>query len=144
MNVSGTSNLVTVSANTLSVSKINFQSSRNQYKINLWGVNKYGFGIGSSTLMYSSQSFHSFYCSSNNLNTFSIDSTGNCVCNGGLTICNSNSYPNLQLGSINGHNLGICTPTAGGFSSSAALGDMVLRSINKLVIQSGQEMVLLL
>lgn len=79
----------------------------NQFKINLWGTNLYGFGIGGNTLMYSSQTFHSLYNSSSNLNTFSIDSSGNTTINGEkLIVGNSISYPEVQLGSINGHNLG--------------------------------------
>ena len=65
--------------------------------------------------MYSSQTFHNFYNSSNNLNTFSIDGSGNTTINGGkLIVGNSNSYPDVQLGSTNGRNWGIAT-TAGSF-----------------------------
>jgi hypothetical protein len=48
----------------------------------------------------------------------------------------SNSYPDIRLGSANGYNLGIAT-TAGSFSSSSAVNDMVIRSINRLILQSG-------
>ncbi len=48
----------------------------------------------------------------------------------------NDSYPDLRLGSVNGNNLGIATG-AGGFSTSAAAGDMVLRSLNRLILQSG-------
>jgi hypothetical protein len=41
--------------------------------------------------MYSSQSFHKFYNSSNNANTFTIDSTGNVSCSGSIT-SGANSY----------------------------------------------------
>ncbi len=44
--------------------------------------------------------------------------------------------PDLQLGSTNGNNLGIATE-ASGFSTSALAGDMVLRSLNRLILQSG-------
>jgi hypothetical protein len=49
---------------------------------------------------------------------------------------NNNSYPDLQLGSTNGNNLGIAT-TAGAFSTSSAVNDMVIRSLNRLILQSG-------
>jgi hypothetical protein len=48
----------------------------------------------------------------------------------------NNSYPDIRLGSTNGNNLAIAT-TAGAFSSSSAVNDMVLRSINRLILQSG-------
>jgi hypothetical protein len=50
--------------------KLNFTNTLNQYKINLWGTNNYGFGIASDTLQYSSNNYHKFYNSTNNLNTF--------------------------------------------------------------------------
>ena len=40
--------------------KLNFTNSLNQYKINLWGTNNYGFGIANETLQYSSFNFHRF------------------------------------------------------------------------------------
>jgi hypothetical protein len=60
---------------------------------------------------------------------------GYCL-NGKLVVGWSNAYPQIQMGETNGHNLGIAT-IAGAFSSSASIGDMVLRSINKLHLQSG-------
>ena len=65
--------------------KLNFPNILDQYKINLWGTNEFGFGIASSTLTYSSNGNHSFYNSSNNANTFSIDGSGNTSCTGTLT-----------------------------------------------------------
>ncbi len=50
------------------------------------GTNNYGFGIENETLQYSSFNFHKFYNSSNNLNTFTIDSTGNITCVGTLNV----------------------------------------------------------
>ena len=47
-----------------------------------------------------------------------------------------NSYPDLRFGSANGNNIGIAT-TAGAFSNSSAVNDMVIRSINRLILQSG-------
>jgi hypothetical protein len=44
--------------------KLNFTNSLNQYKIDLWGTNTYGFGIANETLQYSSYNFHRFYNSS--------------------------------------------------------------------------------
>ena len=43
---------------------------------------------------------------------------------------------NLQLNSVNGNNVAIA-PGASAFSTSAATGDMVIRSIQKLILQSG-------
>ena len=64
---------------------LQFPSALNQYKINLWGTNNYGFGIAAGTLQYSSSSNHSFYNSSNNVNTFNIDNVGNISCIGQFT-----------------------------------------------------------
>ena len=47
-----------------------------------------------------------------------------------------NAYPDIRLGSANGNNLAIATG-AGGFSQSSLAGDMVLRSLNRLILQSG-------
>jgi hypothetical protein len=46
------------------------------------------------------------------------------------------SYPDIRVGSTNSNNLAIAT-TAGAFSSSSAVNDIVLRSINRLILQSG-------
>jgi hypothetical protein len=48
----------------------------------------------------------------------------------------NNSYPDIILVSANGNNLGIAT-TAGAFSSSSAVNDMVMRSIHCLILQAG-------
>jgi hypothetical protein len=53
-----------------------------------------------------------------------------------ITIGLNNSYPDLRFGSANGNNIGIAT-TAAAFSSSSGVNDMVIRSINKLILQSG-------
>ena len=66
--------------------KLNFPNLINQYKINLYGTNSYGFGIAADTLQYSSQNYHKFYNSSNHANTFTIDSTGNISCTGNIGI----------------------------------------------------------
>ena len=49
---------------------LKFSDTLNQYKINLWGTNSYGFGIAGGILMYSSQANHAFYNSGNNVNKF--------------------------------------------------------------------------
>ena len=41
----------------------------------------------------------------------------------GDTIGNSDSNPNLQMGSINGNIIGLSKPIAESFSTSAAIGD---------------------
>ena len=57
LNISGTTTLNSGTINgTLSLG-----SRIENYLINLWGTNNYGFGITAGTLMYSSQSFHKFY-----------------------------------------------------------------------------------
>jgi len=66
---------------------------------------------------------------------FSVD-MGNVACTGNITMGTNNSYPDLRLGSANGNNIGIAT-TATAFSNSSAINDMVIRSINKLILQSG-------
>jgi hypothetical protein len=47
-----------------------------------------------------------------------------------------NLYPDIRLGSSNGNNLAIAT-VAGSFSTSSNVNDMVLRSLNRLKLQSG-------
>ncbi len=46
------------------------------------------------------------------------------------------AYPDFRLGLANGNNLGIAT-NLGGFSTSAAAGEMVLRALYCLILQSG-------
>jgi hypothetical protein len=72
--------------------KLNFPNTLNQYKINLWGTNNYGFGIAGGTLMYSSQGNHTFYNSNNNDTTFNIDSSGNVNIKGAITTGNFYSF----------------------------------------------------
>ncbi len=66
MNTSG----ISLNKDTTITGKLNFPNTLDQYKIDLWGTNNYGFGIAASTLQYSSQGNHSFYNSSNNANTY--------------------------------------------------------------------------
>ncbi len=44
-------------------------------------------------------------------------------------------YRDLQIGFTNGNNIGLSNP--GGFSSSPAVGDMFIRSLNNLLLQCG-------
>jgi hypothetical protein len=74
---------------------LRFPDTINQFKINLWGTNVYGFGIASGTLMYSTQNWHKFY--NFNVNTFTIDNNGDAsllrnLVTGGLT--RSRNYHN--------------------------------------------------
>lgn len=74
---------------------LRFPDTLNQFKINLWGTNVYGFGIASGTLMYSTQNWHKFY--NLNVNTFTIDNNGDAsllrnLVTGGLT--RSRNYHN--------------------------------------------------
>jgi len=64
------------------------------------------------------------------------------TCESTLTIASiafvgyNNNNPYVQLGNINGNNYGVAS-TPGNFSTSAATGDTILRSINNLLLQSG-------
>ena len=78
-----------------------------------------------------------------NPSTYKLYVNGTTYINGNTTINsaklivgNDNSFPDLQLGSTNGNNLGVAT-TAGSFSGASAINDLVLRSLNKLILQSG-------
>jgi len=53
----------------------------------------------------------------------------------GLLTINA-SVPNIQMGGTNGNNIGLAS-SAGVFSTSASTGDIVLRGINNLILQSG-------
>ena len=77
--------ITTSGAINLNGDNLQFPNTLNQYKINLYGTNIYGFGIAGGTIQYSSQSNHAFYNSSNNVNTFNIDSVGNTSCIGQFT-----------------------------------------------------------
>ena len=52
------------------------------------------------------------------------------------TLIQNASTPNIQMGNTNGNNFGLAS-SAGVFSTSASTGDMVIRSINNLIFQSG-------
>ncbi len=93
-------NGIALNKNTTSTGKLNFPNTLDQYKIHLWGTNKYGFGIADSTLQYSSQGNHSFYNSANNENTFNVNSVGNVYCSGRVGIQNANSLSMLRLGNF--------------------------------------------
>ena len=54
---------------------IQFPSTLNKFKINLWGTNLYGLGIASGTLQYTSQGYHQFY--NGTTVTTTIDGSGN-------------------------------------------------------------------
>jgi len=64
------------------------------------------------------------------------------TCESTLTIASiafvgyNNNNPYVQLGNINGNNYCVAS-TPGNFSTSAATGDTILRSINNLLLQSG-------
>jgi len=66
---------------------------------------------------------------------FLVDN-GNITCTGNIYMGTDNAYPDIRLGSADGNNLAIATG-ASGFSQSASAGDMVIRSINRLILQSG-------
>ena len=66
---------------------------------------------------------------------FTVDN-GNITCTGNINMGSDNNFPEIRLGSANGNNIGIAT-AAGSFSTSALVNDMVIRSINRLILQSG-------
>jgi hypothetical protein len=61
---------------------------------------------------------------------------GNISCTGNITMGSNNSYPDIRLGSENGNNIAIAT-TAAAFSNSSTVNDMVIRSLNRLILQKG-------
>jgi len=75
--------------------KLNFPDVLNQYKINLWSTNAYGFGITGGTLMYSSAQYHRFYNSGNNVNTVQFDDVGNVNMLGSLSVGTTGSIGGL-------------------------------------------------
>jgi hypothetical protein len=64
------------------------------------------------------------------------DGGGTISFTGNITMGTNSLYPDIRLGSANGNNLGIAA-TAGAFSSSSAVNDMVIGSINRLILQPG-------
>jgi hypothetical protein len=56
-------------------------------------------GIAASTLHYSSQGNHSFYNSSNNVNTFTITSLGNVSCSGSIGCVGVSASGGMRIGS---------------------------------------------
>jgi hypothetical protein len=71
----------------------------------------------------------------NNTARATITANGVFQVNGNLACGYTNSNPNFQLGTLN-NNVGVAG-TNGSFSSSAVAGDMIVRSVNKLILQSG-------
>jgi hypothetical protein len=65
-----------------------------------------------------------------------LDVNGSMRCAGNITMGANNSYPDIRLGSENGNNIAIAT-TAAAFSNSSTVNDMVIRSLNRLILQKG-------
>ena len=107
----GLSSLLTVngSISLISNGAINFDTSLNDYKINLWG-GVYGLGIRGNTLTYLSANYHNFYNSASSTNpVVSFDGSGNVSIAGTTTINNTLTIvPNSST--RNGINL-YCYPT---------------------------------
>jgi hypothetical protein len=97
----------------------------------------YSLGISGSRLWFAGPSdvTHAFYAGTGE--KMKIDSGGSISCTGNIYMGSDNLYPDIRLGSANGNNIAIAT-AAGSFSSSAAINDMVLRSKNRLLLQSGE------
>jgi len=97
----------------------------------------YSLGISGGTLWYATPAgttYHAFYNGTNE--KMKIDSGGTISCTGNINMGTDNSYPDIRLGSTNGNNIAIAT-TPSSFSASALVNDMVIRSINRLILQSG-------
>ena len=97
----------------------------------------YSFGIAGSTLWCSvpTGAIHAFYTGTTE--RMRIDSGVSISCTGNLFMGTNNSFPDIRLGSTNGNNLAIAT-SAVSFSTSTAVKDMILRSLNRLILQSGR------
>jgi len=96
----------------------------------------YSLGISGGRLWYATPSdgTHAFYAGTSEKTK--IDSGGTITCTGSIFMGTDNAAPEVRLGSVNGNNIGIAT-TAAIFSSSALVNDMVIRSKNRLLLQSG-------
>ncbi len=97
----------------------------------------YSLGISGGRLWYATPSgstSHAFYAGTDE--TMRIDGAGSVYCTGNLYMGTANNYPDIRLGSTNGNNIAIAS-VAGSFSTSALLNDMVIRSTNRLLLQSG-------
>ena len=132
-NINGST--INLNGNLTTTGTLSFGSRVSDFLIYLWG-NDYGFGINGGVLRYNvpNGASHIFYHGTTD--RLNINTNGSLIASGKLIVGNNNSYPDLQLGSTNGNNLGIATG-AGGFSQSALAGDMVIRSLNRLILQSG-------
>ena len=61
LNINGSS--LSIGTNTSISGTLSFGSRIENFLINLWGTNSYGFGINSSMLRYNSEGNHTFFCS---------------------------------------------------------------------------------
>jgi hypothetical protein len=75
--------------------------------------------------MYSSQSYHEFYNSSNNANTFTIDSTGNITCASTITCTSISASGSIGSNSISLSNACI-VPGNVGIQNASPWGDLNL------------------
>jgi hypothetical protein len=57
-------------------------------------------------------------------------------CIGSLYMGQNDNHPDIGLGSTHGKNIGIAT-TAASFSTSSNVNDMVVWSLNRLILQAG-------
>jgi hypothetical protein len=107
--------------------KLNFPNTLDQYKINLWGTNQYGFGIASSTLQYTSSGNHSFYHSGNGVSTFTITNVGNVSCVGSIDCVGVSASGGMRIGS----NLGIQNSSP---LSMLHLGNCTVANSNPVIV----------
>jgi len=106
----------------------------NNTRIVLSGFQRTNFNGNIEYYVITSTGAHKFNI--DNVNKLEINGT-NAIFNNNIIVGNVNTgNPNIQIGTGT-DNIGISRPSAGGLSSSAAIGDMVIRASNKLFLQSG-------
>ncbi len=94
-----------------------------------WDLYQKGGGFGATA--------GNFVIQGTTTNAIEITQAGLTTFNNNIIVGNVNTgNPNIQIGT-GSDNIGISRPSAAGLSSSAAIGDMVIRASNKLFLQSG-------
>ena len=79
--------------------------------------------------------FNTSSTTNNSTTKMTISGAGFVTVENDLACGYGNTNPNFQLGTLN-NNVGVAG-SVGSFSSSAAAGDMVIRSVNKMLLQNG-------
>ena len=80
---------------------------------------------------------HKFFVNGLATEALQINTTA-AIFNNNIVVGNINTgNPRIQFGSSGDDYIGVSRPSAGGLSTSAAVGDMVIKTANKLILQSG-------